>query len=103
MENKLFCEECKKEVQVGEQTDLAECIDYRDNHDGLVCEVCYGKLKGFSNVMILTLKREELYKQKCLRCGYTWFPKSTKLPKTCPKCKSPYWMKPRQVKGSNNV
>jgi hypothetical protein len=59
MENKLFCNECKKEVQVGEQTDLAECIDYKYNHDGIICEIC-GKLKGFSNVMILPLKREEM-------------------------------------------
>lgn len=51
------------------------------------------------------LKREEIIKQTCLRCGYKWFPKNLKLPKTCPnrKCRSPYWMKPRQVEGSNNV
>ena len=44
-----------------------------------------------------------LEKQKCLRCGYSFFPKSETLPKTCPnrKCKSPYWNKPRSkgVKG----
>jgi hypothetical protein len=25
-----------------------------------------------------------------------------KLSKTCPNCRSPYWMKPRQVKGSKD-
>lgn len=49
-------------------------------------------------------------KQTCLRCGYEFVPSpdrnpeapylivGMKLPKTCPnpKCKSPYWNKPRQ-------
>lgn len=97
---RLFCKECGNEVDVGKQTDLEECLDYRDNRGGLVCEDCYKNLKGFSDVMVLP-KREEIIKQTCLRCGYKWFPKSEKLPKTCPnpKCKSPYWNKPR-VKGS---
>jgi len=41
----------------------------------------------------------------CLRCGHSWEAESAKLPKTCPnpKCRSPYWNKPRQVKGSDTV
>lgn len=36
-------------------------------------------------------------KQKCLRCGYEWYPKTPDIPKTCanPKCRSPYWNKPK--------
>ena len=36
----------------------------------------------------------------CTRCGHTWIPRSNKLPDVCPnpKCKSPYWNKPRKVK-----
>jgi hypothetical protein len=55
--------------------------------------------------------------QNCQRCSYQFFPSpihskeypwlimEVKLPKTCPnpKCRSPYWMKPRQVKGSKGV
>jgi len=55
-------------------------------------------------------------KQICLRCGYEFFPSPERdpkerskiigiiLPKTCPDyaCRSPYWMKPRQVKGAKN-
>lgn len=51
-----------------------------------------------------------IVKQKCIRCGYEFVPSpernseepylivGMKLPKTCPnpKCKSPYWNKPRQ-------
>jgi predicted Zn-ribbon and HTH transcriptional regulator len=35
---------------------------------------------------------------KCLRCGYTWPPRSEAFPKVCPnpECKSPYWNKPRK-------
>jgi hypothetical protein len=39
----------------------------------------------------------ELPQLKCLRCGHTWIPRNTKIPKVCPnpKCKSPYWNKSR--------
>jgi len=37
----------------------------------------------------------------CLRCGYKWVPRIFKgdaqEPTICPKCKSPYWNKPRRV------
>ena len=38
------------------------------------------------------------WKLHCLRCGYTWTPRSDELPTVCPnpKCKSPYWNKPRK-------
>ena len=33
---------------------------------------------------------------KCERCGHTWIPrKENTEPLVCPKCKSPYWNKPR--------
>lgn len=37
---------------------------------------------------------------KCLRCGYTWFPRAEKKPQVCAnrECKSPYWDRPRQQK-----
>lgn len=34
---------------------------------------------------------------KCYRCDHSWRPNNIKrIPKVCPKCKSPYWNKPRQ-------
>ena len=38
---------------------------------------------------------------RCERCGHTWVPRvydndSNKEPVICPKCKSPYWDKPRK-------
>lgn len=34
---------------------------------------------------------------KCLRCGETWVPHDLKKkPVTCPKCRSPYWDKPKK-------
>ena len=43
----------------------------------------------------------ELPTLTCLRCGYKWHPRTPKAPRVCPnpKCKSPYWDKPRQMKG----
>ncbi len=32
---------------------------------------------------------------KCERCEHIWLPKSDRRPTICPKCKSPYWDKPR--------
>ena len=33
---------------------------------------------------------------KCERCGYEWQPIKDS-PIVCPKCKSPYWDKPRKI------
>ncbi len=32
----------------------------------------------------------------CLRCEHTWYPRTPRHPKVCPKCKSPYWNKERE-------
>ena len=34
----------------------------------------------------------------CLRCrgGHTWYPRTSNVPLTCPKCKSPYWDRRRK-------
>ncbi len=31
----------------------------------------------------------------CLRCGYTWRPRASTLPRKCPRCNSPYWNRQR--------
>lgn len=33
----------------------------------------------------------------CFRCLHTWVPRTDKLPRVCPKCKSPYWEKERRT------
>jgi len=34
---------------------------------------------------------------RCYRCGYEWKPNNmNKPPRVCPKCKSPYWDKPKK-------
>ncbi len=40
---------------------------------------------------------------RCERCGHEWIPRKPwgegkPLPTVCPKCKSPYWNKPRKEK-----
>lgn len=37
---------------------------------------------------------------RCNRCGYSWLPRSLKVPKRCPnhKCGSPYWNRKRVYK-----
>ncbi len=42
---------------------------------------------------------------KCERCGHEWVKRSTTEgdPVICPKCKSPYWNKPRRSEVPTNV
>lgn len=37
----------------------------------------------------------KLQKLKCERCGHKWTPRGTYV-RVCPKCKSPYWSRPRK-------
>jgi predicted Zn-ribbon and HTH transcriptional regulator len=32
---------------------------------------------------------------KCYRCGHEWTQREEEKPRICPKCKSPYWDKPK--------
>lgn len=35
---------------------------------------------------------------RCARCAHEWLPRrKTEKPTICPKCKSPYWDKPKAV------
>jgi predicted Zn-ribbon and HTH transcriptional regulator len=36
---------------------------------------------------------------QCERCGHIWAPREDETPKVCPKCKSPYWDRPRKIEG----
>ena len=33
---------------------------------------------------------------QCERCQYIWVPRREQRPVICPKCKSPYWDRPRK-------
>ena len=44
---------------------------------------------------IIEIKRKGF---KCERCGHEWIPHNMeKTPTVCPKCKSPYWNKPKKI------
>ena len=47
------------------------------------------KKEGFGvNVFILG--------HRCYRCKHAWVPRNiSEIPEICPKCKSPYWKKPK--------
>lgn len=39
---------------------------------------------------------------RCERCGHEWVPRNKDdQPRVCPKCKSPYWDKPRKQRGND--
>lgn len=54
--------------------------------------------KNPHNVMV---GRVSVEGYKCERCGHIWVPRKydtdTQDPVICPKCKSPYWNKPRKT------
>ena len=37
---------------------------------------------------------------RCERCGHEWVPRRDEEPRVCPKCKSPYWNRPRKAVAS---
>jgi Zn finger protein HypA/HybF involved in hydrogenase expression len=37
---------------------------------------------------------------KCERCKHVWVPREEDYPRVCPKCKSPYWDRPRKIEGN---
>jgi hypothetical protein len=38
-----------------------------------------------------------LPERECKRCGAKWTPRKNKPPVQCPKCKSPYWNRPKKI------
>ena len=43
---------------------------------------------------------------RCERCGHEWVPRNTSgdaEPRVCPRCKSPYWDRPRQAKKTSKT
>ena len=53
----------------------------------------YNKRYQFEEDKVVRIKLTTL---DCLRCGHNWVPKKTEV-RLCPKCKSPYWDKPRKI------
>lgn len=46
-----------------------------------------------------TLHPITLIGYECERCDHKWVPRRPKeTPRVCPKCKSPYWNRPRREK-----
>lgn len=37
-----------------------------------------------------------LRQQECLRCAHRWRPRQVRKARRCPRCKSPYWDRPRE-------
>ena len=53
--------------------------------------------------MAMTKVKITLMGFRCERCKYEWIPRNKKVePAVCPKCKSPYWNKPRRQKKKNS-
>lgn len=54
-----------------------------------------------ARMRVLTQGKQEsplLAQRSRLRCGKAWWPRSQTKPKRCPRCKNPYWDRPRRIK-----
>lgn len=44
------------------------------------------------------MAKVQVWAWKCERCDHTWVPREENVaPRVCPKCKSPYWDRPRRI------
>ena len=50
-----------------------------------------------SSPQTATVPKVQIWGYHCQRCEHEWLPRKEGEPVTCPKCKSPYWNRPRQV------
>jgi hypothetical protein len=57
-------------------------------------------LTAYSKEEILPgMAKIQVWVWQCERCGHEWMPRDRDAtPKVCPKCKSPYWDRPRKTK-----
>lgn len=46
-------------------------------------------------------KKVQLWGYRCERCQHEWLPRGEFEPKVCPKCKSPYWDRPRKLQAKS--
>jgi len=49
----------------------------------------------------MAIFQKQVWAFRCERCGYEWLPRklwdeSKPPPTVCPKCKNPYWNKPKK-------
>lgn len=50
------------------------------------------------------MARVTLSGYRCERCEHVWLPREGgDEPRVCPKCKSPYWNKPRRIKSGKGA
>jgi Zn finger protein HypA/HybF involved in hydrogenase expression len=67
----------------------------------LVTEVYYYRyIVTWSSKITAGMAKQKItvYRYTCERCDHEWLPRELENePRVCPKCKSPYWNKPRRV------
>lgn len=57
-----------------------------------------------SKVKCINCGHELDFSLTCTRCNHTWDPRKPGVkPEVCPKCKSPYWDRPRQRAKKNRT
>ncbi len=51
----------------------------------------------------LVMPKVQIWGFRCERCKHEWVPRDKEQePRVCPKCKSPYWDRPRQAAGARS-
>jgi len=49
------------------------------------------------HILLMGESKKLVTEYSCERCGHKWIPRNKCKPIICPKCKSPYWYRPKIV------
>ena len=74
-----------------------KCVEFISTkaHTKLLLDAAYLWVYAVS----MAIKIIRVQQCTCERCGHEWRTRTDDTPTICPKCKSPYWNRPRQKKG----
>ena len=81
--------------------DTLKAIEKLQNYSKNIEETFKKIIPKIHNIKIpeFEIPKIEVEGFQCERCGHKWVPRgSDEEPSVCPKCKSPYWNKPRKRK-----
>lgn len=99
---KVYCAECGRfqEIYFYDKVKIVCEFDELDNAEKEEIDYCLAQynqrreyVPRFKNPSVEILK--EKLKEYENRCGHKWVPRGDEIPQICPKCKNPYWAKPK--------
>ena len=94
----LKCQQCgvSHSYIQGHHSDYSEALNVM-----WLCPRCHFRIHGEERRLRMKASNNvdiELERQKCRKCGHSWWPRSLELPKRCPRCQADDWRRVEQLK-----